>query len=261
MAPLACTQAAFSALPETITNYAFRGDTACYENNLLNWLDNPKRAQGPQMRIEYAVGARCHEGLVKCMKRVSDKAWVTVEVEEDGTLRQWSDLDYVPSERYEGKMLRPRRYIGIRLLKAQGLLFADGSDRHYHAIVTNRTEAGGIVIDWHREKAGTIEQVHDQLKNGLGAGRMPSGKFGANAAWLRIACITYNVIMALRAKWPDEEMRSAHMKRLRFAIFNITGRIVRDRRKIRLRISASREWIKHLQGLFDAFPLLTNATG
>jgi len=188
MAPLACTQAAFTALPDAITDRAFRGDTACYEGHLLAWLDDPQRPNGPQGRIEYAIGAPSHEGLVLAMRKVSDKTWVTMATEEDGTLRQWAELDYVPSERYEEKMAQPRRYIGIRLLKAQGVLFADGSDRHYHAIVTNRTEQGNVVVSWHRQKAGTIEQVHDQLKNGLGAGRMPSGKFGAHAAWFRIAC-------------------------------------------------------------------------
>ncbi len=48
---------------------------------------------------------------------------------------------------------------------------------------------------------------------------MPSGKFGANAAWFRITCIAFNVILALRAKWPDVELHAAHMQRLRFRIF------------------------------------------
>lgn len=259
--PLTCARAAFAALPADVEHRAFRGDTACYENRLLAWLDDPQRAGGPEGRIEYAVGAPCHAGLVASLKRVTDVAWVTQHTEADGTQRQWADLDYVPSARYEDKEARPRRYIGIRLLKAQGTLFADGSDRQYHAVVTNRTEAGATVVDWHREKAGTIEQVHDQVKNGLGGGRMPSGKFGANAAWFRIACIAYNVILALRAKWPDEELRNAHMKRLRFAIFHVTGRVVRDRRKISLRLAASRQWIQHLVQLFEAFPLVTQATG
>ena len=29
--------------------------------------------------------------------------------------------------------------MGLRILKPQGSLFADGSDRHYHAVVTNLT--------------------------------------------------------------------------------------------------------------------------
>ena len=173
MAPLVCARMAFAALPPSVTQYAFRGDTACYEGKLLAWLDDPKRVGGPQGRIDFAVGAPCHEGLVASMKRVREQDWVTQQTEADGTLRQCADLDYVPGARYEGKGAWPRRYIGIRLLKAQGSLFADGSDRHFHAVVTNRTESGGLVVDWHRQKAGTIEQVHDQVKNGLGGGRMP----------------------------------------------------------------------------------------
>lgn len=42
----------------------------------------------------------------------------------------------------------------------------------------------------HREKAGTVEMVHDVLKNELAAGVLPCGRFGANAAWLRLAVIT-----------------------------------------------------------------------
>lgn len=259
--PLTCAKAAFAALPASVTQWGFRGDTACYENQLLRWLDDPQRDGGSPGRIEYAIGAPCHAGLRQSMQRVEETAWITQETEADGTQRQWAELDYVPSLKYEGKDSQPRRYIGIRLLKAQGVLFADGSDRQHHAVVTNRTEPGDRVLNWHREKAGTIEQVHDQVKNGLGGGRMPSGKFGANAAWFRIACIAFNVILALRANWPDEELHTAHMKRLRFRIFHVTGRVVRDRRKFSLRVSASREWIQKLQALFDAFPLVTQATG
>ena len=54
------------------------------------------------------------------------------------------------------------------------------------------------LIEWHREKAGTIEGVHDVLKNELAAGVLPSKYFGANAAWLRLAVIAYNVLTALK---------------------------------------------------------------
>jgi len=35
----------------------------------------------------------------------------------------------------------------------------------------------GKLIQWHREKAGTIELVHDVLKNELAAGVLPCGRF------------------------------------------------------------------------------------
>ena len=40
------------------------------------------------------------------------------------------------------------------------------------------------LLEWHRNKAGTIEAVHDVLKNELAAGVLPCSRFGANAAWL-----------------------------------------------------------------------------
>ena len=50
----------------------------------------------------------------------------------------------------------------------------------------------------HREKAGTIEAVHDVVKNELAGGVMPSKYFGANAAWLRLAVIAHNVLFSMR---------------------------------------------------------------
>ena len=67
--------------------------------------------------------------------------------------------------------------------KAQGELFAGGNEYHYHAVLTNRWDMdGGELLTWNRAKAGAIEHVHDEMKNGLAAGQMPSGKLGANAA-------------------------------------------------------------------------------
>ena len=115
-------------------------------------------------------------------------------------------------------------------------------------------------MNWRREKAGTIEHVHDDIENGLGGGQLPSGKFGANAAWFRIACIAHNILAALRYGWPDETLRNAKAKRLRFAIINVTGRFSRNRRKITLRLAAPLDWIKRLVKLFARFPLPTQPT-
>jgi len=45
--------------------------------------------------------------------------------------------------------------------------------RHF-AVVSNRWELKPArLIEWHREKAGTIEFVHDVIKNDLGGGVLP----------------------------------------------------------------------------------------
>lgn len=262
MAPLSCARAAFAALPPTVTERCFRGDSACHESGLLNWLRDERRPNGPQGFIGFAVSARMSEALAQALKGVADAQWKTFGKDSDGTLRQWAEVNFVPGEKVEKKDIQPLRYVGLRLLKPQGELFADGHDKHYHALITNRWEEnGGELLTWHRQKAGTIEHVHDEIKNGLGGGQLPSGKFGANAAWFRITCMAHNVLVAVRNAWPDEAIKTAKAKRLRFEIIHVTGRFSRDRRKISLRLAASVDWIKHLLKLFSRFPLPTRATG
>lgn len=261
MAPLTCAKAAFAALPERVKVYGFRGDSACHEHSLINWLRDEQRENGPAGRIEFAVSARMGEALGHALRAVPEKNWTTMNKEADGTLKQWAEVDFVPAEKSEHKTMRPLRYIGLRFLKPQGELFCDGHDRRFSAVLTNRQERGDKVVEWHREKAGTIEHVHEELKNGLAGGWLPSNKFGANAAWFRIACLAYNILSAIRQNWPDESLRNAKSKRLRFALFFVTGRFSRDRRKITLRLAAPREWILRLIEFFKRFDLPTRSTG
>jgi hypothetical protein len=176
-------------------------------------------------------------------------------------VRQWAEVDFVPSATYEKKNSQPLRYVAMRFVKPQGEFFDDGLQHKHLAICTNRTIEAEALIQWHRAKAGTIEHVHDELKNGLAAAAMPSKYFGANAAWFLVNCIAYNLASALRAAVPDPEFRTAKLKRLRFHFFNLTGRIVRDRRKISLRLAAPQTWIAMLIELFDHFALRTVSTG
>jgi hypothetical protein len=73
-----------------------------------------------------------------------------------------------------------------------------GKVRHFAVVNNIREWKASRLIEWHREKAGTIEGVHDVLKNELAAGVMPSKYFGRNAAWLRMAAIAHNVMTALK---------------------------------------------------------------
>jgi hypothetical protein len=56
--PLTCAQLAFAALPSDVTAGYCRGDSACRESGLLDWLKDPARAQEPGSTIGFAVRAR-----------------------------------------------------------------------------------------------------------------------------------------------------------------------------------------------------------
>jgi hypothetical protein len=140
--PLTCAKLAFAALPENIQERYFRGDSACHEKGLLGWLKHPDRAQEPGGRIGFAVSAKRSAELAAALAQIPDAQWQTYDGEADGTLRQWAEVDFVPGERGEKKDSQPLRYVGLRLLKPQGALFADGTDRHHHAVITNLEGAG-----------------------------------------------------------------------------------------------------------------------
>ena len=114
-----------------------------------------------------------------------------------------------------------------------------------------------LLIQWHREKAGTIEAVHDVLKNDLAGGVMPSKYFGANAAWLRLAVISYNVLTALKRIALPAELLRARPKRLRFLIINTAGRLVQHARKMRLRLAAIEQRIALWKEAMRLLPVAT----
>jgi hypothetical protein len=259
-APLSCAQMAFAALPANLRERYFRGDSACHESELLQWLSSTDRAGEPGGRIGFAVSAIMSGKLAAAAAAVREKEWKTFATEADGTLRQWAELDFVPSERYERKDGRPLRYVGLRLRKAQGLLFNDGSDRQHHAVLTNLDWDGARLIEWHRQKAGTIEHVHDELKNALGGGHMPSQRFGVNAAWLKLSLMSYNLASAIKGLCFSAEERTARFKRYRLLVVHVAGRMNRNNCVMGLRLCASEQTIARISRIWKVFDLPTQST-
>ena len=259
--PLTCAKLAFAALPETITQRYFRGDSACHENQLLAWLKHPDRAQEPGGRIGFAISAVLSGPLAQALRQIPEAGWKTFGQEADGTLRQWADVEFVPGDDYEGKASRPLRYVGLRLLKPQGVLFQDGSDRHFHAVITNQEKLeGGRLLEWHREKAGTVEHTHDEVKNELGGGHVPSQRFGVNAAWFKLALLTYNLVSAIKGLCLEGEERTARMKRFRLLLIHVAGRMNRNNCVMGLRLCNNAAALRRMQRVWEVFELPTQAT-
>lgn len=222
---------ALANLPQGITQIRLRADSALYETEVLRWCEDEDR------RIAYAISADMSEHLRAEIVRLPETAW-QVEREESEAIRHWAEVAYVPSDGDHRKD-RPclRRYLAVRIQKRQGSLFADGSSVRYFAVVTNRPEDGLTILQWHREKAGTVEHAHHVLKNELAAAALPSGKFGANAAWFRLNVLTYNLLTALKRLTLPGDLRTARPKRLRFLLFNTVGKVIAHARRTFLRLA------------------------
>jgi hypothetical protein len=211
----------------------------------VNWLRNEQRSGGPPGRIGFALSARMSEALHAAIQAVPEGEWKPYGDPPPGEIRECADVPFVPSEKSEKKHTKPLRYVAMRIRKKQGELFDDGSGVRHFAVLSNRWElTAGRLIEWHREKAGTVEMVHDVIKNELAGGVLPCGRFGANAAWLRLAVIAHNVL-------------TARPKRLRFLIFNTPGRLVHHARRLLLRLAALTEWIAAYREGLRLLPLPT----
>lgn len=244
--PLRVARRAFQSLPDSVTEYYFRGDSACYDRQLMNWLRNEQREDFPRGPIRFAISARMQASLKEHILRLPPSAWKPYREDREAVSECADVLNYWP-EAEDDKEFGPLRFVAIRVRKRQGELFADGTEAKHFAVVTNVWEwETQRLLEWHREKAGTIEALHDVLKNELAAGVLPCSRFGANAAWLRLAVLTHNVITALKRMALPESYLTARPKRLRFLIFNTAGRILHHARRIVCRIAGVgwRDWLR-----------------
>ncbi len=222
---------AVANLPQGVDRISLRADSALYETEVLRWCEEKK--------IAYAISADMSAQLQAEIRRLPAAAW-QLEREEPEAIRAWAEVPYVPEDG-DHRKARPcvRRYLAVRIQRRQGSLFADGSSVQYFAVVTNRPEDGLTILRWHREKAGTIEHTHHVLKTELAAAALPSGKFGANAAWFRLNVLTYNLLTALKRLTLPGDLRTARPKRLRFLLFNTVGKVVAHARRTLLRLSGA----------------------
>jgi hypothetical protein len=225
-------ECAVAALPPGVDQVLVRADSAAYEHELLRWLE----ARG----FGYAISADLSRELAAAIRALPGDAW-QIEREDGDAIRHWAEVPYVPSDGVFAKdRPAPPRYLVSRITKKQGRLFADGGEVKHFAIVTNRPDPeGGSGLDlirWQRGKPGTVEHAHHVPTNELAAEALPSQKFGANAAWLRLNVMLYNLLSAFKRVALPPELHDARPKRLRFVLLNGIGKVVRHARETVLRL-------------------------
>jgi len=223
---------AFEVLPAGEWKVKVRSDSAAYQQDVLDYWD------GRGWR--FAVSADMSIQLRQAIMALPADAWQMWYIEKGGMIREWAEVPFTPTRKNEKRNTQPYRYLAVRIRCQQGELFEDGSAVRHFCVVTNLWEMEGQkLLEWQRGKAGTIEQVHHILISELAAGVYPSYKHGANAAWLRLQVLTYNLLQLLKAVALPPQYAKAQPKRLRFAIFTQFGRVIQHAGQTLLRLADS----------------------
>ena len=236
---LSVLQETISALPPTVRLVRVRSDSAAYVHEVLDWCR--KEIPG-RPRIEFAISADMTEELRAAIQALPEKAWNPLrKVTDKGLIvgrKEWAEVEFVPSKPSRKKWMQPDRYLAIRIRPAQGELFQDGTSYHYFAVVTNLWSWDGErLLQWQRERCGTVEKVHDVIKNDLAGGVMPAKRFFANAAWWRLNALTYNVLSVMKRKSLPSSWWSVRLKALRYHLLCIAGRVTDHGRRLYLKIA------------------------
>jgi hypothetical protein len=166
------------------------------------------------------------------------------------TGQEWAEVCYVPNWAGHSRNRADYRFLAIREPLAQlplgdaGQLpfptqdFGSKGTYKLFGVVTNRKSAGDQVIWWLRERCGKSEEVHSVMKSDLASGQMPSGLFGANAAWWALTIIAHNLNATMKRLVLGKEWATKRMKALRFRLISLPGRVISHARQLIIRLGA-----------------------
>jgi hypothetical protein len=246
---------ALDMLPEGVSTVYLRSDTAGYQHDLLTYCEKGENRRFG--RIEFAIGADVTKEFRKAAAEVDE--WHPLHDKKGYTTGEWAEVCFVPNAVCTTKKGQPYRYLAIRELMKQPHLPMDGlpfqtiifDDTPYKlfGIVTNMEWEGEALIHWHHKRCGKSEEVHAVMKEDLAGGKLPSGKFGENAAWWSIMVLAHNLNTAMKNLVLQGSWVSKRMKAIRFHLINLPGRVMEH----------AREMIVRLTGDHPSFDVLRNA--
>ena len=242
-------------LPDSVKTVSLRSDTAGYREDLL--LDCGEGKDPRFGVIELAIGADVTEALRAAVLATAESEWKPLIRRVDGkpqqTDQQWAEVGYVPNGAGHSRNRADYRFLAIREPLRQLALgdeeklpfptqaFGQKGVHKLFAVVTNRTGAGEGVIGWLRERCGKSEEVHSAIKSDRAGGQMPSGLFGANAAWWALSILAFNLNAAMKRLALGGGWAAKRMKALRFHLIGLPGRVVSHARRLIIRLGGGAE--------------------
>jgi hypothetical protein len=209
---------------------------------------------------QVSVTVRLDPKVKTAIASIGDDDWIPIEYTDalyDESTQRWISRAEVAeiaftafssrkaSEQVVGRLVVRRIPDLNRSQDGQGTLF---DTWRFHAFFTT-TDIDTVTADKTHRGHAIIEQVHADLKDSALA-HLPSGRFTANAAWLVLAVMAFNLTRAA-ATSAGPRLAKARTATIRRTLITIPARIAASARRLTLHLPRGWPWESQWNTLFD----------
>ncbi len=136
--------------------------------------------------VRFSITVRLKKALHKAIAEIAEDDWVPIPYFMEGA--SVAETTYRPF----GKKAPEVRLIARRTKPTPGSQLALFVEYSYHAFITDR-HGPTLELEADHRRHAEIENTIRDLKYGVGLNHLPSGRFGANAAWLALNVMAHNL--------------------------------------------------------------------
>jgi len=210
---------------------------------------------------DVSVTVRLDPKVKAAIADIDDDAWTTIEYTDalyDEETRQWvsraevAEIGFTAfssrkaAEQVPGRLV-VRRIPDLRPAPGQGQQSLFDTWR-FHAFFTT-TDLDTVTADKTHRGHAIIEQVHADLKDSALA-HLPSGRINANAAWLVLAVIAFNLTRAA-ATLTGPALAKSRTATIRRTLITVPARIASSARRLTLHLPQDWPWQTAWNTLFN----------
>ena len=160
-----------------------RADSAFWSWELVDQLNHHG--------LEWSITVAQHAGIRKAIAAIADDKWQDIDYTLAGQA-QVAETIITVGRGQKKRKIKHARLIVRRTRLTNPNQAALWPDWRHHSFITNTTLDPVAADQFHREHA-VVELAIRDLKEGTGAEHIPSGHYGANAAWFACAVLAHNL--------------------------------------------------------------------
>ncbi len=184
--------------------------------------------------VRYSITVKLNKALHKVITKIPDDDWAPIPYFLDGGA-DVAETTYRPF----GKKAPLVRLIVRRVKPTPGSQLALLVDYAFHAFVTDRV-GDTIYLEADHRRHAVVEDAIRDMKYGVGINHMPSGRFGANAAWLGINVMAHNLARWTSRLGAGETLIATDTLRRRY--LRTPGRLTHSARRFTLHLPKCWPW-------------------